>query len=125
MSTDNERQERELAHWARQALDAAARGLDEETRARLRAARRQALAQLPPLGGQRRAPSGGRRWLAAGALAVVVATLAATVTLWIGTAGNGVLPGLDDLELLAGRDNPEFFADLDFYRWLAEHDHAG
>lgn len=125
MSTDNEREDRQFVHWARQALDAAARELDDETCARLRAARRHTLEQAQQLG-PRRAPGDGRRWLAAaGALAAAVAALGVGVALWSGSARNGVLPGLDDLELLAGRDNPEFFADLEFYRWLAEHDHAG
>ncbi len=122
MSTDNEQQDREFALWARLWLDAAARGLDNETRARLRAARLRALEQARHTAGH--VPEGN--WLAAGGLAAAVVALVVAVTLlWVGTAHNGMLPSLDDLELLAGRDSPEFFADLEFYRWLAEHDHAG
>ena len=27
--------------------------------------------------------------------------------------------GIDDIELLAAQDNPEFYRELDFYQWLA------
>ena len=31
-----------------------------------------------------------------------------------------VISGIEDVDILANRDNPEFFADIDFYIWLAE-----
>ena len=37
-----------------------------------------------------------------------------------------VISGIEDVDILANRDNPEFFADIDFYIWLAEEiDHSG
>jgi hypothetical protein len=100
---------------ARRALDAAARQLDALTLARLRAARLRALDQVRP------AARGRPDWrLAAGGFAAAgVATLVAVVLLWFSAPAPLTVAGIDDLELLSTQENPEFYADLDFYHWLA------
>ncbi len=132
MSRDHEHEDRRLLNWVRTTLDRATEELDPATLARLRAARRQALAQrrtAVAAAAVRQPSRRPRRFvMTAGALAAAAATvlLAVGVGLWFGPLrpGNGSL-GLEDIELLAARENPEFFADLEFYRWLAEGDHAG
>ncbi len=107
-----------LANLSHQLLDARADNLDDRVVARLRAARLKAIeaaekkyqrpAWINPIGG-----------LVTATLVVGVAT-----TLWV---TNPVLPrhGMEDIELLASAENPEFYQDLDFYLWLEARERAG
>jgi hypothetical protein len=100
---------------ARRALDAAARQLDTLTLARLRAARLRALDQARPAAPWRP----GWRLAAGGFAAAGLATLVAVGLLWFSAPAPLTVAGIDDLELLSTQENPEFYADLDFYHWLA------
>jgi hypothetical protein len=108
-----------IAH-ARRTLDAAADGLDELTRARLRAARLRALdADARP----------DRRWWIGLGSAVTAGLVALAVggVLWLRAPQPPAplaIAGVDDLELLLRADSPEFFKELEFYLWLSERNDA-
>ncbi len=104
---------------AKRALDAAENNLDAGTRARLRAARRQAL-------------EAGRRparpaWLfPVGVLAAAAAVVTVAAHLWFSMPSNNPLQAnVDDLGLLTAPESPDFFADLEFYVWLDKNADAG
>lgn len=103
-----------LAVRARTLLERGAEQLDAATVHRLAAARRAALR------GETRArvrPA----WLApVSGLAVAASAVVVVVVLKFG----GVPPapietaGVEDIEILAAHDGPEFYQDVDFYAWL-------
>lgn len=99
---------------ARRELDGLAHDLDELTVARLRAARRRALDRP-------RAWSWGWNGVAAAGLATAaLAVVLVAGHLWLNqTPAPLVVVGLEDLEMLSAREQPEFFSELDFYDWLA------
>lgn len=107
--------DRELLERVRVELDRSARELDEFTVARLRAARKQALAAGPR----------GRWWLAIAGVATAAVT-AGLVAILLVTPAAAPPPanGLDQLELLADAEF-DVANDLEFYRWLAEQRRAG
>jgi hypothetical protein len=100
---------------AKRALDNAEKNLDAGTVARLRAARRESIEQ-----GLRRPLRLRPGWLLPlGGFATAGIVLAVAGLLWF-SAPNPILlqPNVSDIELLTAQENPEFFADLDFYDWL-------
>lgn len=103
-----------LLDAVRAELDRSVAALDELTVARLRAARKRALATAP----QR------RLWLAAGGIAA--GALAAGLAAFLLLAPPAAPPasGLEQLELLTEADM-DLYDNLDFYRWLAEGTDAG
>lgn len=111
----------------RAVIDALRAALDAEAAAqsagpRLAAARRRALAA----GRSRRAT---RPWAwGIGGLATAAAGVLGLV-LWLGgpyaPVGPAVPPPADDVELLASGEGVDFYADLDFYLWLAGDGGAG
>ncbi|HHM04881.1 MAG TPA: hypothetical protein ENJ19_03950 [Gammaproteobacteria bacterium] len=107
---------------AKRVLEARAESLDELTRARLRAARKQALAAAAPV----RTPWKGRAFGGAFATAAVVVL---AVVLWSGPEQglDPVVPAaeLDDMELLLSGEELEVFEDADFYLWLADVHETG
>lgn len=116
----NEPEDRKIIERARAALGAAADQLDGDTRRRLAQARFAAL-DAP-------ARTHYRRWsYAVGGVAAAAAV--AVFGTWLWWAQPAATPiadtSLADLDLLTTPDHPEFFADLDFYEWLADPDHAG
>ncbi len=116
MSTD--RDEKTFIARVRATLEAQVP--DEFTRARLKAARLRALDHYRPGRGW----SAARLWslgLSASAL-VMVGVVAGW--LWFASPLAPQLGGIDDIELLAAQDNPEFYRELDFYQWLASRGEA-
>ena len=108
----NERQDDFLRTTAT-VLDEAEHGIDGATRTRLAAARREALAAAERT---RRPP-----WLLpAGGLAVAATVAALTVGLWQVQPVDDGLAALEDIALLSDEADPAFYADLDFYTWLAD-----
>ena len=108
----NERQDDFLRTTAT-VLDEAELGIDGATRTRLAAARREALAAAE----RPRRPL----WLLpAGGLAVAATVAALTVGLWQVQPLDDSLAALEDIALLSDEADPAFYADLDFYTWLAE-----
>jgi hypothetical protein len=120
-------EDKRLTGAVRRVLDEATGKLDDATLKRLGAARERALATAkagPRAPHIRRA---GWLWpLGAAISASLVAAVGAW--LWFATpAANGppMAASVDDLELLATREAPDFYADLEFYAWLASHQDAG
>lgn len=114
MTDDND--DRLMDELGRQ-LRAAEDDVDELTRARLAAARKQALGTV-----DRDRPAAWPGWAAGGFATAVVLVLA--VTLWTGE--ETALPAMhgDDWELLA-EGELQLIEDLDFYEWLPEEETAG
>ncbi len=117
-TSDMTNSEDKLINRTRRVLDERADQLDDKIVARLRDARLRAIevaarknarpAWIKPVGG-----------LVTATLVVGVAT-----TLWL---ANPSVPkhGVEDMELLASTESPEFYQDLDFYLWLEERTRAG
>jgi len=98
----------------REVLDESTGRLDGRTRSRLTQARHAALAQL-----EQPARYWWRSYVPAGA-AAAVAVLA--VVMWPGPVERPVASPVDDIELLADADAPDFVDDgddLEFYEWAA------
>lgn len=117
--TDRHEDEGKVIDVLRAALDAEARA--HEGTPALAAARRKALAA--------RRTRAAHPWVwGIGGLATTAAGVLGLV-LWLGGPhGPGVtapVPPTEDLELLASGEGVEFYADLDFYLWLAEDGDAG
>jgi len=115
---DRDREER-FVTAAKAVLDGSVRDLDPATVGRLRAARRSALEPVPV-----RVPRFGwahhRRFVWAGGLATVAATVLAAFLYLYQPVSQGPAPALEDLELITSSEGLEFYDDLDFYRWLAD-----
>jgi hypothetical protein len=93
--------------------------LDEFTIARLRAMRLNAVAA---------APARRRFWGIAGAVAAAGMTLAIAGLLWLKSPSEPPTAtpseaSLADIDLLT--ENPDFYGNLDFYRWLESQSDAG
>lgn len=93
---------------------------DELTIARLRAIRLKAVAA---------APARRRSWGIAGAVAAAGMTLAIAGLLWLKSpseppAAPAGEASVADIDLLT-TENPDFYGNLDFYRWLASQSDAG
>lgn len=114
--------EAKFLNAAKRVLDWAEKNIDAGTVAHLRAARRQALEE-----GRRRPLHVRPTWLLpVGGLATAGIVLTVAGLLWF-MAPNTPAPlqaSMDDLELFTARDNPEFFADLDFFIWLDDNPDA-
>ncbi|MDH3671568.1 MAG: hypothetical protein OES46_10435 [Gammaproteobacteria bacterium] len=104
---------------AKRSLDQAADNLDADTVARLHAARKRAIAAHR----QRRKPR-INVWVPTGALAAGLAVVVATF-MWFVVPTSLPPAGIEDLELLVAHEGIEFYADLDFYDWLATQNDAG
>lgn len=109
----------------KQLLDKSARELDDTAVARLRAARARAwqrAATAPRALARRPHP---RWWLPVGSVALAGVTLATVGALWFGAPAGAPANDFEDIELLASRESPDFYAELEFYRWLAGRIDAG
>ncbi len=118
---DDEREQAFLDD-ARSLLQDSAGRLDESTLADLSAARARAVTRgTSPL---------RRGWVWAGAAVAVAAAVVMTFSLWLpgGTRGDVPLSGLEnmeDVDLLSGAEEIQFYQDLEFYRWLDNEKDAG
>ena len=115
------RREKEFLGKIRTELDESVDRLDARTLSRIRQARYRALEK------------GEKSWWArprrlrpvlTGAAAMLV--LASALFFYTAPPQPQLTSNMEDIELLAAGDNLEFFAELDFYTWLAEEmDDAG
>ncbi|WP_455201366.1 hypothetical protein [Kaarinaea lacus] len=98
--------------------------IDDQLKARLAAARRQAV------DGCSTKPSvstGFSNWIMpAGGLAIVGAALLVAVTLWTMPVEQNLEPVavLEDINLLTGSEDIDFYQELEFYEWLAVNEQA-
>ena len=114
MPTDDDK----FLNSAKRALREAEENLDPATIARLRAARRTAIED-----GLRAKSFAWRAWLLPVGGVVTAGLVAITAaTLWFSPPPNLIQANVDDVELLTAHESPEFFADMEFYSWLADDD---
>ncbi|NDY42904.1 DUF3619 family protein [Dissulfurirhabdus thermomarina] len=109
----------------RRLLDQGARDIDAATLARLDRARRRALAGERPA---RRLLLDLRRLFPAAALLGAAAAAALALVLRVETPRTAapLAAALEDLEVVTAPEPLDFYADLDFYAWMAaETDDAG
>lgn len=120
-------EEKRLTEAVRRVLDEAAGKLDDITLKQLGAARERALVAARIGVRAPRPRRAGWLWpLGAAVSASLVAAIGAW--LWLATPaapGRALVANLDDLELLTTVEAPDFYADLEFYTWLASQPHAG
>lgn len=104
---------------AKQLLDKSAHELDDATVAHLRAARARAWqrAEAAPTAPVRHPRP--RWWLPVGSVALAGVTVVVVGVLWFGTPAGIPANGFEDIELLVSKENPDFYAELEFYHWLA------
>jgi hypothetical protein len=95
-------------------LDRRAAELDDMTVARLRAARKRALAAAEE--------KHAARWLPWSMAAAAVLVLTLGITLQLRAPDNIIAAAPDDVDLLLVKDSPDFTDELEFYRWLEEQD---
>jgi hypothetical protein len=104
----------------REVLEESTARLDGRTRSRLTQARHAALAA-----GAKPGSLFGRGWLRSYAPAGAAAVAVLAVVMWVQRPVDSVVPGsgaVDDMELLADGDAPDFVDDADdpeFYEWAA------
>lgn len=117
----NESDEKNLLETAKRLRHDREHALDELTIARLRAARLNAVAKK----------RGSRRsWRLAGALAATGFALAVAGIVWLQTPSQLTPPptaesaALTDIDMLSSTDGPDFYGNLEFYRWLATQSNA-
>lgn len=114
-----ESSEKDLLQAARRLLRESEHELDELTSARLRAARLRALD----------AKRGGFAWRLSGGFVAAGLALSLAGVLWLRAPVDVAAPPANestvaDIDLLA-TENPEFYSDLEFFRWLADQPDAG
>lgn len=113
---NTEERDRELLDRVRATLDGSTENLDAATLRRLRQSRFEALEAA----GAGRRSFFRPRWVTAGGVATV-AVLGVAASLWL-SASRPVLPEkqVEDLEIITAKEQLDLYADLEFYRWLAE-----
>lgn len=117
---DLESRDEALERRAREAFDASVAGLDDDTLARLRAARRAAVAARE----ERQRPA----WQGWVPVAMAASAALVAVLLWRApgessqpVADSGSTPAMDALEVVAAGDDLDLVAeDLEFYAWLEQ-----
>ena len=116
MSQNNDNNENVFLERVRGTLDDSVDTLDAETLSRLTQARHRALEEAKSRPYQRR-PS---FWFSLAGLAAATAVVFLAIFLAREPSGTQYYSGIEDVEILATSENPEFFVDLEFYAWLAE-----
>lgn len=111
-------QEQRWLHTAKALLDRSADELDQPTTLRLQRARVRAMTGRP-----RSARSG--RWMFAGGLTTASAMILASVVWFSKPAAVIPLHEADDVEVVTAAEHLEFYDEIEFYQWLADHPSEG
>ena len=122
MTQDNNNHESAFLDRVRRTLDDSADNLDARTLSQLTQARHRAMEEA------KSKPSVLRRpfWLSLAGLVTAMAVVVLAIFLARDPSGPEYYSAIEDVEILAASENPEFFADMEFYAWLAEEmDDAG
>ena len=122
MRRDNNDHESVFLDRVRRALDDSVDNLDARTLSRLTQARNRALEKAKSRPYLHRRSS----WLSLAGLVTATAVVVLAIFLARDPSGPQHYSSIEDVEILAASENPEFFAELEFYAWLAEEmDDAG
>lgn len=114
MKTDGS--ERDFLDRIKGALDESAARLDLKSQARLLGIRRKAVEAVAPPGERRfQIP----RWLTTGAFVTGVVAVTMALVLIPAPQKKSRLDKVEDLEIVSSKEGVDFYADMDFYRWLA------
>jgi len=116
--TDQSIEQRALVDAAKSTLDDSAGRIDSATLTRLHAIRREAAAQATSRQQVHLRPT----WLVPlGSFASIAVVFAVTVALWSPQPAFDATPiaMLEDINLLSGTEEIEFYEELEFYEWLA------
>jgi hypothetical protein len=114
--------ETEILERIRETLEKSVDTIDTETQYRLTQARKSALSP-----GRRQRFNLWPSFRLSFAI-LCAATVVLVFTIWYQPSPTvqPVISGIEDVEILANTDSLEFFAEIDFYFWLAEEvDHSG
>lgn len=122
MRQNDNNHERVFLERVRRTLDDSVDNLDAQTLSRLTQARQDALEQVeskPYLHKH-------RFWLTTAGLVATAAAVILAIFLTRVPSVPQYYSAIEDVEILAASENPEFFSELEFYAWLVEEmDDAG
>jgi negative regulator of sigma E activity len=122
MTHDNNDHESVFVDRIRRTLDDSADNLDAKTLSQLTQARHRALEEAKSKPYVHRRPF----WFSLAGLVTATAVVFLAIFLVRDPSGPEYYSAIEDVEILAASENPEFFADMEFYAWLAEEmDDAG
>ena len=122
MTHDSNDHESVFVDRVRRTLDDSADNLDARTLSQLTQARHRALEE------SKSKPYAYRRpfWFSLAGLVTATVVVFLAIFLTRDPSGPEYYSAIEDVEILAASENPEFFADMEFYAWLAEEmDDAG
>jgi hypothetical protein len=122
MSQDSNDNESVFLDKVRRTLDESVDNLDARTLSQLTQARQRALGKAASKPSPHRRPF----WFSLAGLGTAAAVVALAIFLARYPSGPDRYSAIEDVEILAASENPEFFANMEFYAWLAEEmDDAG
>jgi negative regulator of sigma E activity len=122
MRQNDNNHERVFLERVRRTLDDSVDNLDAQTLSRLNQARQDALEQVESKPSLHK----HRFWLTTAGLAVTAAAVLLAIFLTRVPSVPQSYSAIEDVEILAASENPEFFSELEFYAWLVEEmDDAG
>jgi negative regulator of sigma E activity len=122
MRQNDNNHERVFLERVRRTLDDSVENLDAQTLSRLTQARHNALEQV------KRKPylHTHRFWLTTAGLVTTAAAVLLAIFLTRAPSVPQYYSAIEDVEILAANESPEFFSQLEFYAWLVEEmDDAG
>ncbi|MCG6946857.1 MAG: hypothetical protein LJE87_16105 [Deltaproteobacteria bacterium] len=116
MSQDSNDNESVFLDKVRRTLDDSVDNLDARTLSQLTQARHRALGKA----GSKPSLHRRRFWFSLAGLGTAAAVVALAIFLTRAPSGPDRYSAIEDVEILAASENPEFFANMEFYAWLAE-----
>jgi negative regulator of sigma E activity len=116
MRQNDNNDERVFLERVRRTLDDSVDNLDAQTLSRLTQARHDALEQ----GKSKSYLHKHRFWLTTVGLAATAAAVLLAIFLTRAPSVPQYYSAIEDVEILAASENPEFFSELEFYAWLVE-----